>query len=62
MRYVLAAVVLGAFLLGTRPAHAQWTIAPPGTKRAKEIKSMDMLDRPSRPLHIYGTFVRWMNR
>lgn len=62
MRYILTAIVLVVFSLEVIPASAQWTIAPPGTKRAKEIKSMDILDRPNRPLHIYGTWVRLRNR
>jgi hypothetical protein len=61
MRYILAAVLVTVFL-GPSLVDAQWTIAPPGTKRSKEIKSMDILDRPNRPLHIYGTIVRLRNR
>ncbi len=63
MRYVLYALIAAFALLGVGVAEAApWTIAPPGTERSKEIKAMDIMNRPNRPLHIYGDVVRLANR
>jgi hypothetical protein len=51
-----------ALLLGASSAQANWTIAPPGTERSKEIHAMNILERPNRPLHFYGDTVRWAHR
>ena len=51
-----------AVLLGASSVQASWTVAPPGTERSKEIHAMNILDRPSRPLHFYGDTVRWAHR
>ncbi len=63
MRYLLFAliVVVGMVEVGSVQV-ATWTIAPPGTERSKEIKSMDIMQRPNRPLHFYGDIVRLANR
>jgi hypothetical protein len=63
MRYLLLALILSAGMNWANSAFAgNWTIAPPGTERSKEIKSMDILDRPNRVLHFYGDTVRLANR
>lgn len=62
MRYLLFAMVAIAGLMDVGSASASWTIAPPGTEKSKEIKSMDILDRPNRVLHFYGDAVRLANR
>jgi len=48
--------------LAAASAQANWTIAPPGTGRSKEIHAMNILERPNRPLHFYGDTVRWAHR
>jgi hypothetical protein len=62
MRKFLLAVVAVAALMDAAPAMASWTIAPPGTEKSKEIKEMNILDRPNRVLHFYGDAVRLANR
>ena len=62
MRHLLFAMVAIAGLIDIGSASAGWTIAPPGTEKSKEIKSMDILDRPNRVLHFYGDAVRLANR
>ncbi len=63
MRYLLLGLILTAGLVCANSAlAANWTIAPPGTERSKEIKSMDILERPNRVLHFYGDTVRLTNR
>jgi len=49
-------------LLSAASAQANWTVAPPGTERSKEIHAMNILERPNRPLHFYGDTVRWAHR
>jgi hypothetical protein len=62
MRYVLFAVVAAVGLIDIAPARAAWTIAPPGSEKSKEIKEMNIMDRPNRLLHFYGDAVRMANR
>ncbi len=62
MRHLLFALVAVACLIDIGTAQASWTVAPPGTEKSKEIKQMDILDRPNRVLHFYGDTVRLMNR
>jgi hypothetical protein len=62
MRKLLLAMVTVVALIDVAPVHAAWTIAPPGTEKSKEIKDMDILDRPNRVLHFYGDAVRLANR
>jgi hypothetical protein len=62
MRKFLLAVVAVAMLIDVAPAMAAWTIAPPGTQKSKDIKEMNILDRPNRVLHFYGDAVRLANR
>jgi hypothetical protein len=62
MRKLLIAVVALVVLAEVIPASASWTIAPPGTEKSKEIKEMNIMDRPNRLLHFYGDTVRLANR
>jgi hypothetical protein len=63
MRTIVYAVVAAIAILEVGAVQAAtWTIAPPGTDRSKEIKSMNIMDRPNRPLHFYGDIVRLANR
>jgi len=62
MRKTLLALVAVIALLDIGTAKAAWTIAPPGSEKSKEIKQMDILDRPNRLLHFYGDSVRFANR
>jgi hypothetical protein len=63
MRSLLLGLILTTGLVCANSAFAgNWTIAPPGTERSKEIKSMDILERPNRVLHFYGDTVRLSNR
>jgi hypothetical protein len=63
VRCLLLGLVVIAGMAGVQSAFAEnWTVAPPGTERSKEIKAMNILDRPNRPLHIYGDVVRLANR
>ena len=63
MRYLLFALIaiVGLVEVGSTQA-ATWTIAPPGTARSKEIHELNIMERPSRPLHIYGDAVRLAHR
>jgi hypothetical protein len=58
-RYFLPLMGL-ALMLSFRRRRVQWTIALPFTKEARRIHSHDLMDRPNRPLHIYGNIVRWL--
>jgi hypothetical protein len=58
--FVLAAAVLAMVLVENASA-ARWTVALPGTPRAQQIRSMDIMSRPNRPLHFYGNIVRRSN-
>ncbi len=62
MRYLMfaLAIVVGFSTIGS--AKGNWTIAPPGSERSKEIASENIMDRPNRPLHVYGTWYRWSHR
>lgn len=62
MRKLLIAMVALVALADVVPASAAWTIAPPGTEKSKEIKEMNIMDRPNRVLHFYGDAVRMANR
>ena len=62
MRKTLLALVAVVALLDIGTANAAWTIAPPGSTKSKEIKQMDIMDRPNRVLHFYGDTVRMANR
>jgi hypothetical protein len=62
MRKLLIAVVALVALAEVGPASASWTIAPPGSEKSKEIKEMNIMDRPNRLLHFYGDTVRLANR
>lgn len=62
MRYILFALIAIAGLVDVGTASASWTIAPPGTQKSKEIKQMNIMDRPNRILHFYGDAVRLANR
>ncbi|HZZ29380.1 MAG TPA: hypothetical protein VFE46_15390 [Pirellulales bacterium] len=62
MRRVLFAIVAVMALIDVAPVNAGWTIAPPGTEKSKDIKELDILDRPNRVLHFYGDAVRLANR
>ena len=62
MRKLLIAMVALVALADVIPASASWTIAPPGTEKSKEIKEMNIMDRPNRVLHFYGDAVRLANR
>jgi hypothetical protein len=63
MRYLLLGLILTAGMIGANSAFAgNWTVAPPGTQRSKDIKAMEILDRPNRVLHVYGDAVRLSNR
>ena len=62
MRRIVIALVMVAGLIDIASARAGWTVAPPGTEKSKEIKEMDILDRPNRVLHFYGDTVRLANR
>jgi hypothetical protein len=59
---VFAVVALVGFVAVDSVGAANWTVAPPGSARSEEIKSQDILNRPNRPLHVYGDFVRWEHR
>jgi hypothetical protein len=56
------AILAVTILVSAASAQANWTIAPPGTERSKEIHAMNILDRPNRLLHFYGDTVRWAHR
>lgn len=58
-RFAILALMVS---LAASSAQANWTIAPPGTERSKEIHAMNILERPNRPLHFYGDTVRWAHR
>ncbi len=62
MRYLIFVMVVLVGLIEIGSAQAAWTIAPPGTDRSKEIKAMNIMERPNRPLHVYGDVVRLANR
>ena len=63
MRCLLLSLVAIAGMVGAHSSlAANWTIAPPRTERSKEIKAMNIFDRPNRPLHFYGDVVRLANR
>jgi hypothetical protein len=62
VRQFLLAIVAVAAMVDVLPASAAWTIAPPGTEKSKEIKDINILDRPNRLLHFYGDAVRLANR
>ena len=62
MRKLLIAMVAIVALAEVIPASASWTIAPPGSEKSKEIKEMNIMDRPNRLLHFYGDTVRLANR
>lgn len=62
MRHVVFAMVALLGLIDIGSAGAAWTVAPPGTEKSKEIKEMNILDRPNRMLHFYGDAVRLANR
>jgi len=63
MRQLALAVVASiGFVAVDSAVAANWTMAPPGSARSEEIKSQDILNRPNRPLHVYGDFVRWEHR
>ncbi|HTQ40803.1 MAG TPA: hypothetical protein VMJ32_17405 [Pirellulales bacterium] len=62
MRRFLLAIVAIVALVDVAPVRASWTVAPPGTEKSKEIKEMNILDRPNRVLHFYGDAVRLANR
>jgi hypothetical protein len=63
MRYLLFGLIATAGLIDAAAVKAStWTIAPPRSERSKEIKAMDIMERPNRPLHVYGDFVRMGSR
>jgi hypothetical protein len=62
MRYFILALIAVVVLVETGTARAAWTIAPPGTARSKEIHELNIMERPNRPLHVYGDVVRLANR
>jgi len=63
MRCLLFGLVATVGLIDAAAVKANnWTIAPPGSERSKEIKAMDIRERPNRPLHVYGDFVRMGGR
>jgi hypothetical protein len=62
MRYLMFTLVAVAGLIDIGSANANWTIAPPGSEKSKEIASENIMERPNRPLHVYGTWVRWTHR
>jgi len=62
VRKFLLAIVAVAAMVDVLPASAAWTIAPPSTEKSKEIKEMNIMDRPNRLLHFYGDTVRLANR
>ncbi|HEY2880903.1 MAG TPA: hypothetical protein VGJ15_00685 [Pirellulales bacterium] len=62
MKRLLIAAVIVAGMFDVGSARASWTIAPPGSEKSKEIKEMDIMDRPNRLLHFYGDAVRMANR
>jgi hypothetical protein len=63
MRQLVLALMATVGLIGANSACAgNWTVAPPGTQRSKEIKTMEILERPNRVLHVYGDTVRLANR
>ena len=55
--FVAIAGIAGAIVFGRKLDDA-----PPGTEQSKEIKSLDILDRPNRQLQIYGDLVRLVTR
>jgi hypothetical protein len=59
--FIYSLIALLAFT-EARAASAAWTIAPPGTAKSKQIKSMPIMERPNRLLHVYGDAVRLANR
>ncbi|MBM4003621.1 MAG: hypothetical protein FJ295_10090 [Planctomycetes bacterium] len=56
LRYSLAIVIL-QLAAAVLPAAERLPIVASGEQRA-QIKSLDILDRPNRPLHVYGNTVR----
>jgi len=56
------AILAVTILLSAASAQANWTVAPPGTERSKEIHAMNILERSNRSLHFYGDTVRWAHR
>lgn len=62
MRYLMFSLVAVVGFSTVGSAKANWTIAPPGSEKSKEIASADIMQRPNRPLHVYGTWYRWTHR
>ena len=63
MRFLAYALVAVVCLVEVGSVSANpWTIAPPGTAKSKEIKQMNIMERPNRLLHFYGDAVRMANR
>jgi hypothetical protein len=54
MRFFLFALIAIVGLIDVGTASAAWTIAPPGSQKSKDIKAMNIMDRPNRLLHVYG--------
>ncbi|HEX4132039.1 MAG TPA: hypothetical protein VHZ24_18545 [Pirellulales bacterium] len=57
-RLLLSVVALSVAFLSIGTASAAWTVALPGSSKARQIRSMDIHSRPNRPLHFYGNVVR----
>jgi hypothetical protein len=60
MKRILLSLAIAAVwtLVELASASAAWTVAVPFSPKAQAIRSQDIMSRPNRPLHVYGTMVR----
>jgi hypothetical protein len=59
---LFALVAIAGLVFVDSASANSWTVALPNSQRGEAIHSMDIMERPNRPLHVYGDFVRLRNR